>query len=134
MEVGGVQRTEKSRARERLMKVRGKGMVGVKHLQRESCILNMATFARASVKQLRREHREADELTIRISLTMCTRTAVILIDFPQNVEKGMWSQFKIPEPAAMKSLELDIPYDYFSIMHYGKSSFGKKDADVSMYK
>jgi len=48
--------------------------------------------------------------------------------YRDNVEPKMWYNFEIPEPNWMRALERDIPYDYNSIMHYGKFLFAKKDA------
>ena len=49
----------------------------------------------------------------------------------RNVERSEWHNFVIPQPTEIKALENDIPYDYFSIMHYGKALFAKKDGYVS---
>ena len=49
-----------------------------------------------------------------------------------NVVPGALRQYDVPTPAELRALEKDIPYDYFSIMHYGKDFFGRRGADVSM--
>ena len=54
--------------------------------------------------------------------------------FLNNVEPDKRDQYRIPEPAKLRALEKDIPYDYFSIMHYGKNFFGLEDANVSTNK
>ena len=42
----------------------------------------------------------------------------------------MWSQYE-KQTKRSRALEEDIPYDYFSIMQYGKNTFAKEDANVS---
>ena len=42
-----------------------------------------------------------------------------------------WDQYQIPKTGAYVDLERTLPYDYNSIMHYGKSFFVKKNPDVS---
>ena len=51
-----------------------------------------------------------------------------------NIRPDKLGQYALPVAGFMRPLEKDIPYDYFSIMHYGKSLFEKKDADVSINK
>ena len=52
--------------------------------------------------------------------------------YRNNVNPNMWDQYQIPESRRMKALQRDIPYDYFSVMQYGKYAFAKKDAYVSI--
>lgn len=42
-----------------------------------------------------------------------------------NVKPDMWAQYEIPESSMMRALQRDIPYDYFSVMQYGKYAFAK---------
>lgn len=44
-----------------------------------------------------------------------------------NVQETSKSQFEIPTEGTYLSLTNDIPYDYRSIMHYGKYTFVKRD-------
>ena len=48
-----------------------------------------------------------------------------------NVNPEMWSQYEIPRIGSYVDLERSIPYDYTSVMHYGKYSFVKRDNRVS---
>ena len=51
---------------------------------------------------------------------------------PQNVEDESWDQYEIPQSGSYVDLEMTIPYDYTSVMHYGKYSFVKMN-NVSEY-
>ncbi|KAK6726489.1 hypothetical protein RB195_004674 [Necator americanus] len=41
----------------------------------------------------------------------------------ENIERGYWSQFEKVTPD--KATTYNVPYDYKSVMHYGKRSFAK---------
>ena len=47
------------------------------------------------------------------------------------VDPKKWDQYEIPESGNYVDLEKTIPYDYTSVMHYGKYSFVKKNSQVS---
>ena len=51
--------------------------------------------------------------------------------FMDNVNPKKLDQFEIPASKSLVELDPTIPYDYNSIMHYGKYYFAKKDAKVS---
>ena len=48
-----------------------------------------------------------------------------------NVKEGMKNQFEIPSEETYLRPTEDIPYDYLSIMHYGRYTFVKMDENVS---
>ena len=50
-----------------------------------------------------------------------------------NVNPNKWSQYDIPTPAEHVDLDPTIPYDYNSIMHYGKYYFARRDSRVRIY-
>ena len=48
----------------------------------------------------------------------------------ENIQDGLDRQFEKKEDAI--DAARNTPYDYLSIMHYGKSSFAKRDSAVSV--
>ena len=51
--------------------------------------------------------------------------------YQANVQWGKWHNFEMKEDTV--DVARNTPYDYLSIMHYGKSSFAKIDSAVRIW-
>ena len=51
--------------------------------------------------------------------------------YQANVQDGKWHNFEMKEDTV--DVARNTPYDYLSIMHYGKSSFAKTDSAVKLW-
>ena len=51
-----------------------------------------------------------------------------------DVAPGAWREYEIPEKGRYVELEKTVPYDYRSIMHYGKYAAIRRDARVRRFR
>ncbi|KAK6726732.1 hypothetical protein RB195_004821 [Necator americanus] len=92
-------------------RMRGRSLLMLEHNDERSCLVTKVVLHELMhVVGLWHEHQRYD------------RDNYVKVHY-ENIEKGYWSQFKKLLP--YKATTYNVPYDYKSIMHYGKTSFAK---------